>query len=899
MKKNIFSKVITLLLLVGMSACIDIDDLSDYNTVTSFKINKYAPQEITIGEIEITEENFIYIPVRYGIDKFPLVFSAELAFGGAIDRVLGLDFSKPLTLEGMDKPLTFTVVAKSGLPRKYTIIAKPVDFLSQKEIPFELISNSSATTLVYEKAFITDDILTIYAIDPEYPITLVPKFETSELIDFDRFVNGETAFTFNSAESLNNLIIVDKINNSSKDFIVRLQKLEEGRSDDMDIYNSDFEAAMLGNVGVMDYKGHRVDNEKDTILLYANNLEGQSGFPVTFTLDLGELSSDDVSALGFKSEITFDNYDEAAFFYLINVEKGMCRKWHVAVAELDIPELPTAADVIGFAFDYDAYRIVLSGNRPCITLDRTDVEIYPENGEIYLKATEINSVTSILANLWNLTLKDLSIQLSDGATCGTPTLRWNGSNTAWQETKTFNVTSAKGTVKTWKVIIKDYRSYTSSTACDITGVSFVSIMPPAARESSTVLNTSDKTITIHLKEDDGAYPLSVQLAYTLSPFAKITSQTNNSQPLVFNSPTSEAIVTVLAEDGVTSQDYTVKLVPPVNTTEPNVTSFSVTSSLPPQFGLFNVNISTELGEIVLSPNDVGSCPLTINYKMDIARKAASTLPLSGSLVFSNLAEQKKFTVTSVDNSTKEWTIRIVSTSQLKNWTLENWSGNDPLPKGSSSAPYWATANTTGLVTMTGTTRTTGTSGYAAKLSTLRAPIVNTLASASMFLGWFDSSDVISGMNDPVKLTFQGIPFSASKKIIGLEVDVNYSSAGSGDDTGSIAIELIKNNNTSGSYVYHGNKPDGTAHPNNTAIVVAEKRVLLGNKAATVNGEIVHVIGNNTWKTIQIPLDYSKMNNVFDYTHLLVMAASSSQGDLFVGDVGSTLMIDNIKLIYEN
>ena len=124
MKKFITLSTITLLLLTGMYGCIDIDDLSDVNTVTSFKINKYAPQEITFGEIEITDENIIYIPVRYGVDKFPLVFSAELAFGGAIDRVLGLDFSNLLTINKMDEPLTFTVVAKSGLPRKYTIDRK-------------------------------------------------------------------------------------------------------------------------------------------------------------------------------------------------------------------------------------------------------------------------------------------------------------------------------------------------------------------------------------------------------------------------------------------------------------------------------------------------------------------------------------------------------------------------------------------------------------------------------------------------------------------------------------------------------------------------------------------------------------------------------------------------------
>jgi hypothetical protein len=34
------------------------------------------------------------------------------------------------------------------------------------------------------------------------------------------------------------------------------------------------------------------------------------------------------------------------------------------------------------------------------------------------------------------------------------------------------------------------------------------------------------------------------------------------------------------------------------------------------------------------------------------------------------------------------------------------------------------------------------------------------------------------------------------------------------------------------------------------------------------------------------------------THILVVASSSKYGDFFTGGVGSTMVLDNMKLIYE-
>ena len=53
---------------------------------------------------------------------------------------------------------------------------------------------------------------------------------------------------------------------------------------------------------------------------------------------------------------------------------------------------------------------------------------------------------------------------------------------------------------------------------------------------------------------------------------------------------------------------------------------------------------------------------------------------------------------------------------------------------------------------------------------------------------------------------------------------------------------------------------------------------------------------NNWTSETINLDYK--NSELAPTHILVVASSSKYGDFFTGGVGSTLVVDNMKLIYE-
>ena len=52
---------------------------------------------------------------------------------------------------------------------------------------------------------------------------------------------------------------------------------------------------------------------------------------------------------------------------------------------------------------------------------------------------------------------------------------------------------------------------------------------------------------------------------------------------------------------------------------------------------------------------------------------------------------------------------------------------------------------------------------------------------------------------------------------------------------------------------------------------------------------------NNWTSESITINYK--NTELPPTHILVVASSSKYGDFFTGGVGSTLVLDNMKLIY--
>ncbi|MDL2320442.1 PCMD domain-containing protein [Alistipes sp. OttesenSCG-928-B03] len=644
-----------------------------------------------------------------------------------------------------------------------------------------------------------------------------------------------------------------------------------------------------------------------------------SAYPITVSLDYTHSQGAEIMTQnGGKQPLVFASVDDEQLIRLLAEDGETDRTYTVKLVYDPDPEPPvlsSEADVTAFTYGYTPVTITTTGGvqKPAATLDPMQVEIDHEKGEISLALTGLFNAAE--SSSWQIALENVTVSVSDFASVTVPAFKWQG-NDSWKTgTVSFDVKAEDGTIRTWTVGIKDKRARQLNTTCNITGVTLASLTP-AEYYKSLIPNLPEKTISIELSQHDITFPVTVKLNYTLSTGAVITSQSGGTASLVFTSGESTHRVRVLAEDAETWQEYTVGLIIPEKEPDPepepdmeaNVARFTVSSPVPSSFSVVNstATINTEKGEIEFALSKGGSCPLTVNYSMTMDRDVAGQdMELSGQLVFKNLTEKKTFTATAKDGNTKQWTIKITPfMPQLQNADMENWADSKtPSPAGSSSTPYWATPNMKILgITIDPTSRGTGKGGgYAAQLKTAVKTILFTkkLTSGSLFLGWFDSANAVSaGLSDPVKLTNQGIEFSAGRKLVAIEVDAQYSSAGSGNDTGTIAVELTKQNAGASKYVYHGKRPDGTTHPDNTAVLKARGRQLVGNKSGTQNGESIKQMTAGKWETIRVPIDYSSMSDPFDYTHLVVICASSSQGDTFVGDDGSTLLLDNFRLIYE-
>jgi len=239
-------------------------------------------------------------------------------------------------------------------------------------------------------------------------------------------------------------------------------------------------------------------------------------------------------------------------------------------------------------------------------------------------------------------------------------------------------------------------------------------------------------------------------------------------------------------------------------------------------------------------------------------------------------------------------VRPVYEPQIMNGNLEEWT-NNKTPVG------WSTANNTFVTT---TTRANGNPGYAAQIKTTST--LGKIASGALFLGDFNRrNNILAGLTDPISLTFFGLPFKTSGKILGIQFDAVYTPgkefiSGNDRELGFCSIELLKPKpgREKEEFVYHGNTSAGVYHKDNMAYPVAQKRILIGNSEGTAwNGYKITVVSNTTWTTVQMLFDYPN-GEMPDFTHFHVVFASSAQGDTFRGVKGSTLTLDNIRIIYE-
>lgn len=930
-------------------SCAKLDRFSRDNSVLSFRVTAHTPEEMVLDQAVI-EDNTVFIPVLFGKHKFPLRFTAEIETPPDVDRILGVNFGQDtLTLDNDESTLTFYVVAANGATRRYDIRARvtPLDENNMilPPVAYNSVAPSDAVLSTTAHTIADSGHVELLGVELQYPVAITPRLTIVDGASFGTirrgddgqaaaFENGATQLTFDDENTFYRVEVI-AASGLEKEWKLYLR--------DCTLLGTDADYAatkytviepkyceVTEGEGGLVIKESIADVSTHTVKVV---IEQQNAWPVTVRVQFP--AKDWVDIVGAKRDttFTFTSLNDVKKLYLIDSYDHNARLWTISLVEYR----SNKADVLSFSYKWQTGSVAGAGINKSVLFNNKSGLIYPgdinDGGEVYIYPNErwivleydeiytnggsdAAGAIAFLAKWWKITLRDMNITVSPGAVCSIN----SGSQIVWEQTqtstqgfinaqalgeelRTFTVTAQDGTVATWSVKLKK-KNFTRNSGCEITNLLVDKAIPSfASFEDEPVLLGQD-TITLRLKDGERIFPLQIFPQVMVSQFAKVITPL----PMVFSGPDAVYLLTVQAENGVNTKTYVVNLSLPQLADGADVTGITIGTPTPSTFtvtGQATIDPDTRTVTIPVVSEDA-PFPLTIAYtNLTFTENATSTVSERGDFVFNRGREAITIPIVSQSGQVNTWEVRLDYRPQLRGWKLDSWgtanNKNCPLPAYSYGNPYWATSNNSFTQNVNPATGASGGSDRCAEMMSSTAPVVGILAAGSTFIGWFDFDHAVSaGTTDPVSLTFFGVPWHATAKIKEVLVDVNYHPGGT--DWGSATVHLINWNGGGGSCIYHGNKPNGSnpsagasPHPANTAASAASSTVRFGTGSGTTTyGESFISVQDGQWRQITIPV-----NGNVNYTHFAVVFSSSAYGDYFTGAAGSKLLIDNIRIVYEN
>lgn len=249
---------------------------------------------------------------------------------------------------------------------------------------------------------------------------------------------------------------------------------------------------------------------------------------------------------------------------------------------------------------------------------------------------------------------------------------------------------------------------------------------------------------------------------------------------------------------------------------------------------------------------------------------------------------------SVDGETgEEQSFTTVQSVALENGSLENWSEGTTatgrpydIPNAAGS-DFWGTGNPGAAAFLDNlTTPTTeSVSGTAARLETKWAAIK--LGAGNLFTGDFE----LSGIDG---LLHFGRPFTSFPTA--LRLHYKYTSTTISDvysQAPSYMQSFIGNPDTCHIFIALSDKSE----PYVINTTPRERQLFDKNDANIIAyGEFISSESTSSYEQIEIPLTYRATNRTPRY--IIIVCAASKWGDYYVGGRGSTLLIDEMELVYE-
>jgi hypothetical protein len=288
--------------------------------------------------------------------------------------------------------------------------------------------------------------------------------------------------------------------------------------------------------------------------------------------------------------------------------------------------------------------------------------------------------------------------------------------------------------------------------------------------------------------------------------------------------------------------------------------------------------------------DLNSFPLSLSPVVTVS-PGASVSPSSGSpVVFDDPEDFVKYTITAQDGIGSDEYIFTIRDNQIPNAGFENWFEET----GMNSQPFlqpgkylessvWTTTNMgTSIYSIYGTTPLQDGNNKMAKIETVETVAIPLVAGA-MYLGKFNLDAAIADPGNFTAAAELGIPFFAKPTA----VQFKYSFE-SGDQL--IQAVLKDPGNLFGGFdVYN---LEGTDKFGIQAIL--EKRT---GDNVTIIAEAIFESGLETDTMTELNMELQYLSND-DPTHFHISFSPSVDGGMFKGAIGSTLVIDELKMIYE-
>ena len=262
-----------------------------------------------------------------------------------------------------------------------------------------------------------------------------------------------------------------------------------------------------------------------------------------------------------------------------------------------------------------------------------------------------------------------------------------------------------------------------------------------------------------------------------------------------------------------------------------------------------------------------------------------------------------FTVTAGDSKVGEQSFTTTEMLQLENASFDDWctDANNPkllYPWAEGATPYWETGNkgatTVGNSNSVPTDDTSTGSGKAAYLESKY--IVIKFAAGNIFTGSYLRTDGTNGI-----LGF-GRPFKAFPAKLTFDYKYNSETI---NKVGDEALRYMEGRPDSCQIyitLWHIDENDyeeynGEKFPLIIRTRPSERHLFSPNdKRVVAYAQLTQGNDVNEWTSHTLELKYK--DNIRIPTHIQVVASSSKYGDYFTGGIGSTLVLDNLKLHYE-